>query len=256
MLAPGLKCNSLYVHELVDSLYCDGSGDPLVVYDVLEGFAEASILGLKLLNRHIFGHGFRGQAAATEAIACLPHSSRLSTPVPSRSLPYRPGWRLIGCGLSCEPVNQDFPDDSLVSAWCLCLFREKPGVSDDFLIVTNPPRVLLPAEDALQELQHFPAVITRLMITVDERKAKPRRPCRAESGISPGRRLGEFSGLLGGDGGTQGGMDPILLSWLGRGGRFGQCARLRQPSGLCNRLSIRCSNGKRGVILAPGTRTT
>ena len=135
------------------------------------------------------------------------------TSVPRRSLPLRSGCGAIRYGLSCEPVNPDYPDASLVSAWCLCLFREKPGVSDDFPIVTNPPRVLLPAEDTLQELPHLPRVITRLMIAVDERKAKPRRPCQAESGIRPALRLGEFSGLPGGDDVTQGGMDPILLSW-------------------------------------------
>jgi hypothetical protein len=163
---------------------------------------------------------------------------RESSHGPRRGLPCRSGSRAIGCGLSCESVKPDFPDSSLVSAWRLCLFREKPGVSDDFLRVTNPLRVLLTAKITLQELQHFPRVITRQMIAVDERQSQPQRPPRAESGLSQGLRLSEFSGLLGGDGGTRGGMDPILLSRLGRGGRFAQARRLRQQSGLRNRLSI------------------
>ena len=32
-----------------------------------------------------------------------------------------------------EPINLDFPDDSLVSAWRLRIFPGKPGVSRDSL---------------------------------------------------------------------------------------------------------------------------
>jgi hypothetical protein len=82
---------------------------------------------------------------------CLsPHASEGEaaevTHVVRRTLRSRPGWRTNRRGHSCEPVNPDFPDDSLVSAWHLRLFPANPRVSDDFLIVTNLPLILLQGE--------------------------------------------------------------------------------------------------------------
>jgi hypothetical protein len=45
----------------------------------------------------------------------------------------RPGRRGLGFAVGREPLTPDFPDGSIVSAWRLRHFPEKPSVSDDFL---------------------------------------------------------------------------------------------------------------------------